>query len=171
MNQREFKENYNRHHRVVFKVILVLVKDYQTAEDLTQDTFFALHLHGLKNFKEPSKIKSWLVITATRKAYDYLKRNRKAIPVAEEFFHELGVEDNLYRKIEEEETVAALYQAIDSLPEDYKTMLILYYFDQVPQTKIAEILKIPPGTVKSRLHKARLLLKLQLGRNLQQFSP
>jgi RNA polymerase sigma-70 factor (ECF subfamily) len=162
MNQDRYKEIYNCYHPLVFKIILAMTKDRQAAEDLAQDTFFALYLQGTEKFRDTAKMKYWLIKSATHKTYDYLKRNRKIIPVSVDFFHELSVKENLYLKVEEAELVTALYRAIDRLTEEQKAIVILYYFNQIPQAEIAETLKIPRGTVKSRLHKARLLLKLRL---------
>ena len=162
-----FYQIYKQYHPIVFKIVLAILKDRQVAEDLVQDSFFALYIYGYGNFKETSKIKNWLIKTATYKAYDYLRRNRKIIPIAVEFFNERGSEENLYLKIEEEEMVTTLYRAIDSLSEEYKTILILYYFNQITQIDLAEILQIPLGTVKSRLNKARRLIKLYLAKEYE----
>jgi RNA polymerase sigma-70 factor (ECF subfamily) len=162
MHKERFKEIYDQYHRELFTVIYALVKDHQTAEDLTQDTFFALYIDGLRNIREPSKIKYWLFKTAKHKTLNYFKRNQKMVPISPDFFNELGVEENLHLKIEEEETAKVLDQAMGSLSKEQKTVLILYYFNQMPQAAIAETLKIPLGTVKSRLNKARRLIQLHL---------
>ena len=58
-----------------------------------------------------------------------------------------------------EDDYSDLYEAIDRLPEKLRVTVILFYFRDMDTTSVAQILGIPPGTVKSRLHKARQLLK------------
>jgi RNA polymerase sigma-70 factor (ECF subfamily) len=63
------------------------------------------------------------------------------------------------RELDEKELAQEIQQAVSVLPADMKALIILFYYEEIPQKDIAGILKLPLGTVKSRLNRARLVLK------------
>ena len=68
-------------------------------------------------------------------------------------------------KAADDETYEELYRAINALPYKYKTVITLSYFNELSEKNVSDILGIPAGTVKSRLHKAKQLLKKELLKN------
>jgi RNA polymerase sigma factor (sigma-70 family) len=151
-----------RYKDMLFGVIYAIVQNYHTAEDLTQDTFIDGFIK-LKSLGEPYNIGAWLGIIAKNKSYNYLTRSAfKYENELHEHIQDIKAstpEDLVINQHERQ----ALKQAIEGLLELYRFVVTLYYFDNYPQKKIAELLKIPVGTVSRRLYDAKVKLKKELG--------
>lgn len=160
-NGEAYGDIVHRYKDIVFNVIYAIVKNYHTAEDLTQDTFIDGYIK-LKSLGEPYNVGAWLVKMAKNKCYNHLTRS----PVKfENELHDFisdprtSTPENFLIEQEERHT---LRKTIQLLPDLHKTVTELYYFDNLSQNEIAELLKIPIGTVSRRLHDARLKLKKEL---------
>ncbi|MGD8452917.1 MAG: RNA polymerase sigma factor [Phycisphaerae bacterium] len=134
------------------------------ADDLVQESFIQVHL-AAGSFDPGRRFRPWLYTIAANKARDYLRgRGRR-------FEHSLearGPDDEgpavgqLIEAAETpagasaaaEETKEAVRALIGAMPDHLRLILVLGYYHQLPYTEIAEILNIPVGTVKSRLHAA-----------------
>ena len=73
--------------------------------------------------------------------------------------------ENIPEKVADDETYEYLYKAINKLPYKYRVVITMSYFDELTEKNVSDILGIPPGTVKSRLYKAKQLLKKELEKN------
>ncbi|UCE60034.1 MAG: RNA polymerase sigma factor [Phycisphaerales bacterium] len=137
-----------------------------TAEDVVQETFLQVHTAG-KSFDPKRRFKPWLFTVAANKARDQLRRRkrRRELPFeaqvaaegeAGQRFIDLlsGDEDIVDDELLLEEKRRAVRNAIDSMPPKLREVLILAYYHRFPYKEIAEIVDIPLGTVKSRLHGA-----------------
>jgi RNA polymerase sigma-70 factor (ECF subfamily) len=135
------------------------------AEDVFQETFLQVHLSS-GGFDFARRLRPWLFTIAANKARDAL-RSRFRRPAAELDAEVAGGEDgtryvNLMpadipppgETIENQETSQAVKSIVGQMPESLRTVLLLSYFHQFPYKDIAEILDVPLGTVKSRLHVA-----------------
>jgi RNA polymerase sigma-70 factor (ECF subfamily) len=145
------------------------------AEDVFQQTFLQVHLK-CDQFEPGRKVRPWLYTVATNQAIDYRRRNRRhrlgSLSRAVEHnaageagaLAELlgGAERGPADNAESAEQYDALHQAIDALGEPSKQVVMLVYFQGLKYREAAQILSIPVGTVKSRLHAAMLKLTEQL---------
>lgn len=134
------------------------------AEDLIQETFLQIHL-AAASFDPTRSFKPWLYTVAANKARDFLRfRGRRqeqsldlAGPDGDGPSPADGVEavrepsDDAF---DEQERAERVRQLISRMPEHLRLILMLGYYQQLPYAEIAEILDIPVGTVKSRLHAA-----------------
>ena len=116
------------------------------ADDVVQNTFLA----AFRNFgtlRDPAAFKAWLLAIAKNECRMYYRRKYRTETVSLDALGEIaaktGVRGGISREI------------LDALPEDARTILVLYYVEEMPQADIAARLGIPVGTVKSRLHYAR----------------
>ena len=124
-------------------------------EDAVQDTFFRLIKSG-PAFESEEHEKAWLIRTAANICKNTLKhwwRKRESI----DDDYDLAVSDHI-------ETDDVL-KAVMELPEKYKTVVYLYYYEGYPGKTIADILKKPQSTVRNYLREARAILKERLGEN------
>lgn len=150
-----------RYKDIVFNVIYAIVKNYHTAEDLTQDTFIDGYLK-LKSLEDPCKFGVWIIKIAKNKCYNHLTRSATRF---ESELHDFipapktSAPENLLIEKHQRQTVQ---NAVRLLPELYKTVTELYYYDNFSQNEIARLLKIPVGTVSRRLYDARFKLKKEL---------
>lgn len=152
----------------VLKIAYLYLKEKNKAEDAFQEVFLKVYenFHKLKN-KESEK--SWIMSITINTCKDMLKSSWfKRIIFFEEkeeltIISKENVEEDVISKIDGKE----LLKEIMDLPNKYKEPILLYYYEEFSTGEIAEILKIPEGTVRSRLHRGRQLLKNVIDRKIQ----
>lgn len=160
-NSDAYGDIVQKYKNIVFKVIYAMIKDYHTAEDLTQDTFIDGYIK-LKSLGEPYNVGAWLVKIAKNKCYNHITRSAvKFESELHDYIPDMRTSTPENYFIEQQERKSLIY-AVKLLPELYRTVTELYYFNNLSQNAIAERLKIPIGTVSRRLHEARLKLKKEL---------
>ena len=165
MTMKELERCIEVYGKDIYTFCLWLVKNQEHADDLYQDTFLTA-IEVIDRIDSEENMKSYLLSISTRiwknKKRKWAWRNRIAptVEMAEDFYVDFAYEEK--DRVLEDERSAYLKSAIAALPEKYRVMILLYYMEEVPQEKIAAILHIPIGTVKSRLYAARKLLKSEL---------
>ena len=150
---KEIAEIYARHSKTVYRVCFAYMKNPAETEDAVQDTFFKLIKVG-PAFESEEHEKAWLIRTASNICKDVLRhwwRRRENI----EDFHDL--------QSQEEIGPDEVLQAVMDLPEKYKAVVYMYYYEGYTGAEIAGILKKPQSTVRNYLHDARAILKERLG--------
>lgn len=136
------------------------VRNRETAEDLTQEIFFKC-FERLDTFQGNSAIQTWLYRIAANHCKDYLKswyhRKMHVSDYLLSFFKntQAGPEDQCVQEDEKSELQHALFQ----LPVKYREVIFLYYFQECSQKEISDICGLNLNTVKTRLVRARELLK------------
>ncbi len=142
----------------VYRYAFRLVGNAADAEDLAQQTFLIAQ-QKLHQVREPSKARSWL-FAVLRSCFLKLRRKRVPLPAAsvelnvEEIPDSTSPDDPIDRQ--------QLQLAIDGLADEFKMVLLLFYFEQSSYKEIAEQLDIPIGTVMSRLSRAKSQLRQKL---------
>jgi RNA polymerase sigma-70 factor (ECF subfamily) len=130
------------------------------AEDLTQETFCSAQ--AKKNqLRDETKVKSWL-FSILRNEYLHRQRSRRRsglIPF--EGLEDLGQDENQTDNLPEVEP-GRLQECLNRLPEDFRTPLILYYFEELSYRDIADQMQVPIGTVMSRIARAKDYLRKAL---------
>jgi RNA polymerase sigma-70 factor (ECF subfamily) len=145
------------HHRDVYRYAYRLTGRVADAEDLTQQTFLIAQ-QRLHQVRQPERVLSWLfAILRTC----YLKSGRKSVPLPATGI-ELDVASIPDRAIETSIDQELLQAAIDELPDEFKLVLVMFYFEECSYKEIAERLQIPIGTVMSRLTRAKGRLRTRL---------
>lgn len=159
-----FDDLVARYVNEVFGFLCRFVGNAAAADDLAQETFVQVHLAAAA-FDPKRVFRPWLYTIAANKARDFLRaRGRRqefsldsagrkddgpslaqSLPAAEAEFGQ---------EVEGSEKAAAVRAIVNEMPEHLRMMLVLGYFQQLPYANIAEILDVPVGTVKSRLHAA-----------------
>ena len=146
----------------LYGLCMTLCADKHEADDLYQDTWVKV----LKRFDtyDPSRdFEPWLTRLCVNTYRDRLRRLSRS-PFLNFSSNETKEAFLLTATAPEKEDYSDLYVAIDQLPEKLRLTIILFYFQDMDIEKTAQTLGIPTGTVKSRLHKARIQLKEVLGR-------
>jgi RNA polymerase sigma-70 factor (ECF subfamily) len=141
-----FGRLYQQQGASIRQFLCLAVRDRFAADDLTQETF--LHLWRRPSAFDPGRgnIKAYLLGIARKKAVDWWRRNRPHSPEAP-------------ATARAETEPIAIRQALEQLPEDLRTVLWLREVEGYSYDELAKILKIPTGTVRSRLHSARQQLR------------
>lgn len=128
-----------------------LVGDTEAAWDITQDSWLGI-IKGLRKLHDPANFKAWAYRITTNKSIDWIRKSKKAVK-------QISIEELQDHQHEEEEKDTGVKELMVKLDVRKQVVLSLYYFEQLSVPEISVALKIPQGTVKSRLHSARKELK------------
>lgn len=155
---------YDRHRNMVYRTALVITGDNEAASDLLQDVFLRLHRFA-DNIDSLRPLEPWLYRMTTNQAYDWVKRmNRWPRPLEDLADWLAGAGgNNPYEIVEKNDEWQQIQQAVSALPLAQRVVVVLYYLNDLSLQEIADILSVPVGTVKSRLHYGRLALKKRIG--------
>lgn len=154
-----FAELVARQSRFVFRVAYALLRNAHDAEDAVQETFLKLYCNG--GWRQMQDEKAYLARVAWRIAVDKLpKAGKMASEALDEELPSSGVNP-------EEAAVAAsqdalIHRMVDSLPEDLRQPLVLTALGELNSREVAAVLDIPEGTVRTRIQRARQILKQKL---------
>jgi RNA polymerase sigma-70 factor, ECF subfamily len=156
-------ELYDRYQRMVHRTALVITGDGEAAADLVQDVF--LRLHRFASHIDPLRpIEPWLYRMTVNLSYTWLKRNRHWLQPLEDLADWLiGSRPSPSEVVEMQDDWNRVQKAVAQLPFQQKVVIVLYYLNDLSLQDIADILEVPVGTVKSRLHYGRTALKKNLG--------
>ncbi|MHC4882427.1 MAG: RNA polymerase sigma factor [Planctomycetota bacterium] len=121
----------------------------QAAWDVTQSAWYDI-IRRLPKLHDPAAFRAWVYKITTCKSIDWIKKKRPIRPISAEMMDTLTAKHNPETEINE---------LLEKLDVDKRAILCLHYFEQLNIAEIGEVLKIPTGTVKSRLHNARKELK------------
>ena len=137
----------------------------QYDEDLEQEVYIKTYKH-LESYKEQNKFSAWICTITANICRDYLRsanfRNSQNTDYDSDKLSTAKSQNNPEREYNLKERQKITLKAINSLPKKLKQTLILYEFEDYSYEQISDKLKIPIGTVKSRINNARKILKEEL---------
>lgn len=149
------------HQQRIFRICFHLLKDAQTAEDLAQDTFITAFRKIAQFNPDKGKFSTWLITIARRLCLNALRKTTP-ISMAETIDVAAPIRNSPDHRAERSETLRALDEALANLSEDHRRAFILAEIEELPYEEIARIENTAPGTVKSRVSRAKLALQGQL---------
>ncbi len=154
---------YDRHQRMVYRTALAITGDADAASDLLQDVFLRLFRFA-SHIDVERPLEPWLYRMTTNLAYTWVKRSRRWLHPLEELVDRLTFHGrpSLQDVVERNDEWEMVQRAVSSLPLPQRMVVVLYYLNDLSLLEISEILEVPVGTVKSRLHYGRLALKKKL---------
>jgi RNA polymerase sigma-70 factor (ECF subfamily) len=146
------------HHAVVYRYAWRLCGCPTEAEDLTQQAFLIAH-QKLHQLRAGAAARAWL-LAVVRSCFLKSVRRARPTPAADIdlLVNEAAESESPAESIDREELAAAL----DELPDEFRLVLLMFYFEELPYQRIAEQLAIPMGTVMSRLSRAKEHLRRRL---------
>ncbi len=169
-DQQAFEELVSRHQDRIFNLTYKLTGNFHDACDVTQETFLKA-FQGLAGFKGRSSFLTWLYRIALNSALSHRKRSQATMTAPMWLASERSQSGGRLNPRSPVEPMAAavareelelIEQAITSLEEDLRAVVVLRDMEALDYGHIAQVLEIPQGTVKSRLHRARLELREKL---------
>ena len=162
--QRAAKQNreaqhvlYELHAPKMLSICRYYIKDVHQAEEVMLNGFFKVFKY-LKTFKSEGSFEGWMRRIMVREAISYLRQKKNIEFATEDDYLEHDYANNIKTSIE----VAEIQQLIDSLPEGYKMVFVMYAIEGYKHSEIAELLNISEGTSKSQLFKARQMLQKKI---------
>jgi RNA polymerase sigma-70 factor (ECF subfamily) len=164
--QEAFSALYERYQGPIFRFAWHMSGNCATAEDVTQEVFMLL-IRNPKNY-DPTKgsVAGYLFGIARNLTRRRLDRSRFDAPLAEDWpegnENELASNTDLLADLTRVELLECLQKAVLGLPEQYREVIVLCDLEEMSYPDAAGVLQCPPGTIASRLHRARLMLRARL---------
>lgn len=167
-----FQRLVERWWRPVYRTVWRLVGHAEDAEDLTQETFLRAYA-ALSHFDPQYKFGAWITRIAMNLSLNFRRKRARETVIgsssddADAFFEQLPDDgDDIPPETQagDRELGAQLWQAVDALPEEYRTVIVLRHVIELSYDEIAATLELPMGTVKSRLARARRMLMSKVER-------
>jgi RNA polymerase sigma-70 factor, ECF subfamily len=153
----------------------VLLRDTDAAEDATQESFIKA-FEAMNSYRGGS-FRSWLLKIVTNSAYDMLRRSQRH-PNQPLYLRDANGEEmesaswladpstSVQNAVEQNELTRHIYSLLDELPEVYRSVITLLDINALNYAEAAEVLKVPIGTVRSRLARARMQMQNKLNEDL-----
>ena len=157
MDKETFAENVLAAETTLYRVAKTILHNDTLCEDAVQEGILKAY-EKRNTLKEEAWFKTWLVRIVINECYAQLRKAKDSVP------WEKWAENE---SAEEQADYSELYQAIRRLKPRFRIVVVLYYIEGYSVKEISEILKIPQGTVKSRLSKGRDLVKKYLKGGIQ----
>ncbi len=152
----EFAALVTRQTRFVFRVAYSVLRNVQDADDAVQETFLKLYRSG--GWKSMADERAFLARSAWRVAVDQLRRKPKSAPEADTVWAGRNPEQVAI----DSDWSAVVHRLMDALPEELRQPLALSSFEELSSPEIAKIMGIPEGTVRTRVMRARQILRQKL---------
>lgn len=149
-----------RHYERVYRYAYRLAGSAGDAEDLTQETFVKAQ-ERLAQLRDPERAAGWLLAIARNLFLQKRRQEQRARELPMESLEELS-DDAETAWLADDLDPEALQAALLELPEEFRTALVLFYFEELPYKEIAEALGVPIGTVMSRLARGKAHLRRRL---------
>jgi len=169
--ERAFSELVRRFQGRVMNLISRVLNDRESADDLAQEVFVRIYVHR-RNYRRGSKFSTWLFTIAANLAKNEIRRRvRKrhwfSLDALQDLLKDSTPQladptEGQERSMEREQLQELMARAIATVPEKYRLALVLRDVEGLPYEEIAIVLGIPGGTVRSRINRARSMLKRKL---------
>jgi len=169
-DQKAYAFLVEKHRKAIFHIINRIVRNDEIARDLVQETFMKA-FSSLASYRSEYRFSTWLYKIAANSSIDHLRKKRiKALSLdrpieTADGTMEIEVPDYSFhpeRELVKKQQRVSIEEAIQSLPDKYREVIIYRHKDDKSYDEIAELLDIPVGTVKARIFRARELLKKKL---------
>ena len=151
MDERTFVEQVKVHERSLYRTAVSMMRNDRDSLDAVQNALTKAWIH--RHRVEPEAFRPWLLRIVINECYSMRRKTKRETPVAEVEPGEVQPPPDPF-----------LRNALDGLPENLRLPILLYYMEGFSVKEIAKMLKIPPGTVKWRMSKARTLLREELSK-------
>ena len=159
-DQELYRELVRRFQDKLLRYATYIVRDESQAADVVQEAFIKAFVN-LKGFNTKKKFSSWIYRIVHNEAINQLKRSKKITPLSSHRWlegkikSETNLENDFLRKEEEEHT----RRSLEKLPLEYREPLALFYFEEKSYEEIRDILRMPVGTVGTRISRGKKLLR------------
>jgi len=170
-DERAFSELVRRYQGRVTNLVSRVLNERECADDLAQEVFVRVFVHR-RNYRRGSKLSTWVFTIAANLAKNEIRRrvrrrNWFSLDALQEVLHDSASvladpTEGRERTLEREQFQQQIGRAIATIPEKYRLSLVLRDIEGLPYEDIAVVLGIPGGTVRSRINRARSMLKRKL---------
>ena len=169
-----FRTIMQRHNRRMYRIARSVLRDSTEAEDAVQEAYVSAFTH-LASYRGESSLSAWLARITMNEALGRLRGRRSTVdmaaleerPKAEIIQFPLSTQDDdPERTMAQRQILQLVEQATDDLPEDYRLVFVTRVIEGMSVEETSDVLGIKPETVKTRLHRARKLVREQLDKQI-----
>lgn len=133
-----------------------LIRDKEKSKDAVQETFIKAYVN-LNIFNTQKRFSSWIYQIAHNQAINIIKKHQKEIPLLDDTDFESP--ENIEENFEQKENIQKINNCLKNIPIRYREPLSLYYIEEKTYQEISDILRIPMGTVATRINRAKKIMK------------
>lgn len=153
--EKQFEDYIIEYKEAIYRLAYSYVKNPDDALDMVQESICKGFL-SLDYLKNPKAVRTWFYRIVVNTSLDFIRKSKREVTVDEEYLinNAPGNSDN-YSDID-------LARALDKLPDNYRAIIILRYFEDLKLNEIAQILDININTIKTRLYKGLELLRIKM---------
>lgn len=161
--KKAFSLLFNSYKDIVYNTSLSYSKNPEEAEEITQDVFIKVY-KNITSFKGDASLGTWIYRITINTSLNHLKKKKNIISLKErvvldikevDFYHPGAI-------LENKEKAAALYRAMDCLPDTQKTAFILSFIEYLPRQEVADIMETTLKAVESLLQRAKSKMRIEL---------
>lgn len=167
--EEEIKRLMNAYGNDVLRIAYLYLKDKHLAEDAFQEVFIKVY-KNFDKFKKNSSEKTWIMSITMNTCRDILRISWfKKVLMFKDIDNDSLLDncENIDNKVINKIQYKELLKEVMNLPRKYKEPIILYYYEELSTVDISKMLKIPEGTVRSRLFRARTILKSNINGRIE----
>ena len=169
-NQDAYAEIVDLYQSRLYHVCYRMLGNKHEAEDITQEAFLRAYIN-LHTFDQKRKFSTWIFRIATNLCIDRIRKKKPdyhldaQVPGTDglDMYSQIAASEELpVEQLEKMEMQERLQYEISRLPDKYRSVIVLKYMEELPLLEISEILDLPLGTVKTRIHRGREALRKQM---------
>lgn len=160
-NREDFRKVYDANYTLLMQVVMHIVYNQEIAEDLVQEAFERFYVKNI-SFPSMEEAKYWLLRVAKNLALNHIRKNKRELQLVEKVKKMPGETVNFFdssKAVIEEEEKRAVRDAINSLPENLRSVIQLKEYSGLDYKAIGKVLGISETNVKVRVHRARKKLE------------
>lgn len=154
------KENYReiikRYQKKLLRYTVYLINDEHIGSDIVQEAFIKAYIN-LNGFNTKKKFSSWIYRIVHNQAMNFLAKNKHKQPIDDkiDYDSEVNIEDDFIKQ----ELIKQTHYCLEQMSIIYKEPLSLFYLEEKSYEEISDILRLPTGTVGTRINRAKILMK------------
>lgn len=145
-----------RYQDKLLRYVMYLIKNEEKSADVVQETFIKAYIN-LNGFDTKKKFSSWLYRIAHNQAMNIVKKYKREVPIDYNLNSEVG--SSIEEEFDKKEIVQKVNQCLSQMPPIYSEPLALFYLEEKSYEEISDILRIPIGTVATRISRAKVIMK------------
>lgn len=171
-DRRAFEELMRKYERRIYGFVVRMVRNEETAVDLTQDFFIKIYT-VLDKYNFEYKFSTWAYRICYNLVIDHIRKHQAQVDSLDDDSvspRDMLESDNVsredgFRALARAETRDYVWRVVDQIPLKFRELILLRYIQDLKYEEIAEIMSLPVGTVKNRIFKAKEILKQEMERD------
>lgn len=173
-NTNAFRYLVDQNRKLVWHLVLRMIRVREDAEDLSQEIFLRV-FRDIRKFRGESKLSTWIASIAYNMCIDYIrKKGREKLEIHEDpllLMKDGDGQENAGVKLNLAEMKTMINTLLEALPLHYRTVMTLFYLEELSYREMEMITGMPEGTIKSYLNRGRQMIKVKVEQHYPEYIP